>query len=253
MSEDLKGKTAVVTGGSRGFGRGIVAALAARGMRVVVVARNQEHLTRLAREISGNIVPVCADAGDPLVAARIVEVERPNILVLNAGARSIQRPTRFHTWETFSAQLQFDVKSAFTWIREALLLPLEKGSTIFIGSSGAALRPAAINAGYAAAKSALWAFARSVAQEGQELGVRVHCLLPIMTPETETGREALDDFARRLGTSVDQIAESKGMKPFLTPAMVGEAMVRILTDPSHAMTVGFRVTGNGLHAMVDQG
>lgn len=251
--EDFKGRTAVVTGGSRGFGRGMVEALAAKGARVVAIARDATHLEQLAREVPGNVVPVSGDANDPILAARIVEVERPSILVLNAGARSIQRPIRFHTWETFSPQFAFDVKSAFIWVREALLLPLDKGSTIFIGASGAALRPMSLNAGYAAAKAALWAFARSAAQEGSELGLRVHCLLPTMTPETETGREGLNDFARRLGVSAEQIAESKGLKPFLTPATVGSAILRILTDPNLTSTIGFRVTGSGVLPVPDQG
>ena len=243
---DWSGKTAVVTGGSKGFGRGIVEALAAQGMRVVAIARGEAELERLRREVSGEVETVAGDATDPVLAARVIAGSSPDVLVLNAGARGITRPTRFHTWETFALQLEKDYRSVFYWVREALLLPLAKGSVIVIGSSGAALRPVAVNASYAAAKAAIWAFARGVAGEAQALGIRVHCLLPVLSAATDLGREALGDFSRWLGMPEDAIAEQKGMKPFVTPAVMGEAVVSLLTDPAREKDVGFRVTGRGI-------
>jgi NAD(P)-dependent dehydrogenase (short-subunit alcohol dehydrogenase family) len=243
----LDGKTAVVTGGSRGFGRGIVESLAAEGMRIVAIARSEEGLGALTREVKGNISTLRGDVTDAVFAGRVIERERPDVLVLNAGARGLNRPTRLHSWETFSTQLNVDVKSAFIWTREALMLPLAKGSAIVVGSSGAALRPMFVNASYAAAKSALWAFSQGVAGEAQQLGIRVHCLLPVMAPESEVGREALKDFSKYTGVAVDKIIEDKGMNPPVTPAIVGAAVVGILTDPANAETVGFRITGSGLH------
>ena len=247
----LAGKTAVVTGGSRGFGRGIVEALAAEGMRVVAVARGEEDLGRLKREVKGQVEIVCGDVTDPVLAARVIEREKPHALVLNAGARGVNRPTRLQTWDTFATQVHVDLKSAFLWTREALVLPLGQGSAIILGSSGAALRPVFVNAGYAAAKAAIWAFAQGVAGEARQMGIRVHCLLPVMAPETEVGREALKDFSKYTGATEEQIIEQKGMRPFVTPAIVADAVVSILTDPSKATAVGFRVTGGGLVAIGD--
>ncbi len=96
--DDLRDQTAVVTGGSRGFGRGIVEALAGAGMRVVAVARDPGAL---AREVKGRVETVAADATDPVTAARVIDRERPRVLVLNAGATGPHRPTRLQTWETF--------------------------------------------------------------------------------------------------------------------------------------------------------
>jgi NAD(P)-dependent dehydrogenase (short-subunit alcohol dehydrogenase family) len=242
----LRGKNAVVTGGSRGFGRGIVEALAAEGVRVVAIARSSGPLEELKKEIRGEIETVVGDATDPILAARIIANVRPEILVLNAGARGISRPTRYHTWETFSLQVQSDLRGTFNWIREALVLPLERGSTIFVGSSGAALRPVAANASYAAAKAAMWVFARGVADEAKSMGIRVHCLLPVLSPETELGHEALRDFSRYAGVSEDVIIAEKAMKPFVTPAIMGSAVINILTDPTKDDDVSFRVTGQGI-------
>src|SRR5439155_1098067 len=187
LLDELRDQPAVVTGGSRGFGRGIVEALAGAGMRVVALARDPGALAALAREVKGRVETVAGDATDPVTAARVIDRERPRVLVLNAGATGPHRPTRLQTWETFSVFWQTDVRSAFLWVREALALPLERGSTIFIGSSTAAWSSQPLIAGYATAKAALWEFARCVAPEAASLGLRVHCLLPVLTRETAMG------------------------------------------------------------------
>jgi len=247
--DDLRDQTAVVTGGSRGFGRGIVEALAGAGMRVVAVARDPGALAALAREVKGRVETVAADATDPVTAARVIDRERPRVLVLNAGATGPHRPTRLQTWETFSVFWQTDVRSAFLWVREALALPLERGSTIFIGSSTAAWSSQPLIAGYATAKAALWEFARCVAPEAASLGLRVHCLLPVLTRETAMGRDAVAAFARWMRVGEADITRQMGLDPPLTPAIVGAAVVRILTDPGCAGEVGFRITAEGAQRM----
>ena len=64
---DSDKKTAIVTGGSRGLGRGIVQALLPRGLQVIALAKDAEGLTALAKEYAG-VEPVVADAADELVA-----------------------------------------------------------------------------------------------------------------------------------------------------------------------------------------
>ena len=66
----FKGQSAVVVGGSRGFGRGVVERLIARGMTVTAVARNARDLEELARETSAKII--VADATDEQASERIL-------------------------------------------------------------------------------------------------------------------------------------------------------------------------------------
>lgn len=247
----LRGKTAIVTGGSRGFGRGIVSALAAEGMRVIAVARGQAHLAALEREIEGKVETIAADVTDAAIATRTMQRERPQVLVLCAGAIVPITDVRHHTWESFSVNWDVDVKGMFLWVREALLLPLEPGSSIIVVSSRAARSTASAISGYIAAKAAQLAFSKSLATEAEALGIKVHCLLPQLTSETELGRDALAIFARRASVRPADIMERNGFLPPLTPDAMGEAVVRILTDPAYAQVVEFKLSGGGMESVVE--
>ncbi len=84
--KDISGTTALVTGASRGLGRGIAAALSAAGADVIAVARDGGRLAELPVQLGGSITPVSADATDPVVAGQLIDAHRPGILVLNAGS-----------------------------------------------------------------------------------------------------------------------------------------------------------------------
>ncbi len=245
----LAGKTAVVVGGSRGFGRGIVEALAGQAMRVLVVARQAGPLDRLRAEIGADIETISADAADGTVAVKIIQRERPQVLVLSAGSFAPIQETRLRTWETFSVNWEVDVKSTFLWTREALLAPLDPGSRIVIVSSQAAGSRFPAISGYIAAKTAQVVLARCLAVEAQPLDIRVQYLLPSLTPETELGHSSIQTFARRAGVDVATIVERNQLEPFLTPAGVGQAVVQILTDAGTAEVGGFKVSGEGLEPM----
>jgi NAD(P)-dependent dehydrogenase (short-subunit alcohol dehydrogenase family) len=121
----LAGSTAIVTGASRGFGRGIAEAFTAAGADVIGVARSAATVT--------------ADASDPATAHRLIEEYQPRTVVLCAGAAPVMSPLHEQTWESFSQNWNVDVAQAFHWIREALLRPLAPGSTVIAISSGAAI------------------------------------------------------------------------------------------------------------------
>ena len=190
MSElQIAGATALVTGASRGFGRGIAAALSQHGAQVAGVARDRGPLEELRAELGGSFTAVAADAADPNVAGRLVDTHHPRILVLNAGATPLPRPIQRHTWETFSRNWDVDVRHAFGWTREALLAPLAPGSIVITLSSGAALRGSPLSGGYAGAKAAIrWLTAYAAGESAREgLGIRFVSLLPQLTPATDLG------------------------------------------------------------------
>ena len=237
--------TAIVTGGSRGLGRGIAQALVARGVHVIALARDAAGLEALARELA-NVEPVVADAADEIVAARLLQERQPNLVVLCAGASALLRPLHLHSWETFSLNWEVDAKSVFVWLRNALLLPMKPGGHIVVVSSMAAINGSPLSGSYAGAKRMLWLMADYAAQEvsHEKLGLHIHCLLPTLNPNTDLGRAAVAAYVARAGVSTEEFA--KRLAPHLTPAVMGDAIVKLHEDPSRWDKVAYRIGGDGL-------
>jgi NADP-dependent 3-hydroxy acid dehydrogenase YdfG len=226
--------SALVTGASRGFGRAIASALHADGAAVVAVARNADALASLRHELGGAITTVVADVADPVVAGTLIAQYRPDTLVLNAGAAPMLHPLHQHTWETFSRNWDVDVRQAFHWIREALLLPLDPGSTVIALSSGAAVAGSPLSGGYAGAKATIRFITGYAADESARagLGIRFISVLPKLTSTTELGSMAVTAYARRDGLAVDEYLARSG--PGLTPDDVGKTVVDLATSVAHA-------------------
>jgi NAD(P)-dependent dehydrogenase (short-subunit alcohol dehydrogenase family) len=97
----VKGKIAVVTGGSRGLGLGRVEALVAHGARVTVVARSAEALDSVRARLG--VTTISADVTQEAAAHRIVAELRPDILALNAGATPPMGRLDQLSWADFTA------------------------------------------------------------------------------------------------------------------------------------------------------
>jgi NAD(P)-dependent dehydrogenase (short-subunit alcohol dehydrogenase family) len=233
-SSDQSSSTALVTGASRGFGRAIASALHAESAEVVAVARNAELLASLRHELGGTLTTEVADVTDPVVAGNLIEQYQPDTLVLNAGAAPLCRPLYQHTWETFSRNWDVDVRHAFHWTREALLLPLHRGSTVITISSGAAVAGSPLSGGYAGAKATIRFIADYAADESARagLGIRFISVLPRLTSATELGSMAVAAYASRDGLDVGDYLARFG--PGLTPEEVGKATVDLVTSAKYA-------------------
>jgi len=246
MSDNaLAGVTALVTGASRGFGRGIAIALSQAGARVVGVARDRAALDELRAELGGSFTAVAADAADPVVAGELIDTYRPGVLVLNAGATPLPRPIQHQTWQTFSRNWDTDVQHAFNWTREALLAPLAPGSVVITLSSAAALRGSPLSGGYAGAKAAIrWLTGYAAAEsERAGLGIRFVSLLPQLTPATALGAVYVGAYAARQGVDEDTYAGNLG--PALTPERIGQAVTDLVTDQGPDQDA-YLLTGAGL-------
>src|SRR5689334_18151978 len=104
----FEGKTALVTGGSRGLGAGIVRALAAEGANVWALARDPARLDQLRADVPG-VQTLAADVADPQTAPEALRATRPEILVLSAGATPAMAPVHQQSWEQFSRTWTTDV------------------------------------------------------------------------------------------------------------------------------------------------
>jgi NAD(P)-dependent dehydrogenase (short-subunit alcohol dehydrogenase family) len=247
-AKDLSGTTAIVTGASRGFGRGTVVALHAAGAHVVGVARDRAPLDELRAELGGAFTPVAADAADPVAAGSLIDTYQPRVLVLNAGVSPLSRPLHEHTWETFSRPWDVDVRHAFYWTREALLRPLPRGSAVVAMSSGAALQGSPLSGGYAGAKATIRFLTAYAADESERagLGIRFTAVLPQLTPATGLGAAAVAAYAARAGMEVEAFLKDRG--PALTPEQAGAAITALIGDPGHDQRA-YLLTAAGLRPL----
>lgn len=249
--ENVNKKVAVVTGASKGLGYDITRALAAAGAQVWAVARDEARLAALAREVNGVVQTVSADVTEAGTASSVLERARPDIVVLNAGAQPRTAPFLEHTWESFSAPWSTDVKQTFHFGQEILRRPLAPGSVVIIVSSGAAVAGSPLSGGYAGAKRMQWFLADYLQKASDELGlgIRFHALLPRqIIGETELGHIASSGYAKQLGITKEKFLERFGTP--LTPAMVGQAVVDIVTKPGYRTTRILGLTGQGLAPVV---
>ena len=247
-TQELAGRTALVTGASKGFGRGIAAALTKAEVSVVGLARGAARLEELRLELGDSFTPVVADAADPVSAGQLLDQYDPDILVLNAGAAPLSRPLHQHTWQSFSRVWDVDVQQAFHWIREALLRPLRPGSVVVAMSSGAALFGSPLSGGYAGAKGTIRFIASYAAAESQlgGLGIRFVSVLPQLTPATDLGAAAVAAYAAREGMTVAEFTATRG--PVLTPEQVGASITQLVADPALDQA-SYLLTGEGLRPL----
>lgn len=247
---ELAKKVAVVVGASRGLGRGVAEAFLGAGASVVAVARDPGPLAELAAR-TRELQLVAADGTDPVVAGRVLGQYNPDIVALVAGAAPLLHPIHHHTWETFSTNWHTDVRMAFHWLRESLLLPLRPGSAVIVMSSGAAVLGSPLSGGYAGAKAAQRFLADYAAQESRrnQLGIRISAVLPRLTPATELGRPAVSAYAARLGIGEDEYLRRLG-KP-VTPEIAGAAFLRLALESVDRSATAFMLTGDGLQPLND--
>lgn len=240
---DLGNKRIVVTGGSRGLGLGLVEALAARDAKVTVVARGIDALNAVGERLG--VATISADVTDALAARRILAEVRPDIVVLNAGAKPRMGRLDELSWSDFSAPWEHDVKAGLYWLQAALNMPLAPGSRVFVVSSGAAISGSPMSGGYGGAKRMLWFMAKyaNLAAERKQLGVRFQVIVPRqMVGGTGIGDEAASAYARALNVDIETYFARFGAP--MPPRDFGEKFVAVLDDPQYADGFAFGLKGD---------
>jgi len=239
----LKDKVTVVTGGSRGLGLGLVEALVAQGARVTVVARGADALESVRARL--DVDTISADVTDETAAHRILGEVRPDIVVLNAGAKPRMGRLDQLSWADFSTPWETDVKAGLYWLQAALNLPLKPGSRVLVGSSGAAENGSPLSGGYAGAKRMLWMMAKyadGVAKQ-KGLGIRFQAIVPQqIIGGTGIGDPAASAYAGAIGMEPEAFLARFGAP--LTPRKFGDYLVAVLDDPQYAKALALGLKGD---------
>ncbi|MFI6076533.1 SDR family oxidoreductase [Actinoplanes sp. NPDC051343] len=219
----MTAENVVVVGGSRGLGLGVATAARNAGARVTSVSRAQ------------------GDAADEAFADKVLAEQRPDLLVITAGALPEMRPLTEQTWETFSINWNADVRIAFAWLRAALRLPLDPGARVVVFGSGAELRSSPLSGGYAGAKATV----RLITGYAGGLGLQTTTVLPLITPGTAVGETAIEAYGVSAGLSPEEFRA--GLTSYASPEVAGQAIVALADAPSLAPV--YVLDASGLHAL----
>ena len=203
MAKPFDGKTAIVTGASRGIGEAIARRLAADGARVVVCARSEADLKKVASEIGGAAIALdlrLPEAGNQLAQFAVEKFGSIDVVVNNAGATKRGEFLTL-TDEDFADGFALKYFGAVRLTRAAWPhLKSSQGSVVFISGVGGRSPGAQFTIG-GSVNAALLSFTKAMAEVGIADGVQVNCVNP---GTIRTGR-----YTHRL----EAMAKQKGIDP----------------------------------------
>jgi NAD(P)-dependent dehydrogenase (short-subunit alcohol dehydrogenase family) len=240
MDLQLTGKTAIVTGGSKGIGKAIAATLAQEGADLALFARSEEVLRAAAAEIASTaarkVVPIVCDTGstaavDAAVARAAEELGRIDILV-NCAAQPGGAPPRpgieHLPDENFLEQMNVKVLGYTRCARAVVPHMKANGWGRIVNVSGLAARQTG-NAIGSMRNVAVSALTKNLADELGPFGINVTCVHPGLT-WTEFMEQTMQRQAEQRGETLDQAKERLAQ---------GNSVQRIITSEDIASVVAF--------------
>lgn len=221
--ERLKGKTALITGASRGIGKGIAEAFGREGASLVLAARDADRLQELSASLQSAgvaTIVVPTDVADEaqvkaLFAQAAASFPRLDILVNNAGIFN-GGPLEELSVEVWDKVMAVNLRGPFLCTREAMRMmkAQQRGRIINIASiSAQRVRPN--SAPYSTSKHGLWGLTQVTALEGREHGITCGCIHPGNT-EVETlaaGRAVSKEPVMRIEDWVDAVVAMAALPP----------------------------------------
>jgi NAD(P)-dependent dehydrogenase (short-subunit alcohol dehydrogenase family) len=254
---DLSGKSAIVTGSSRGIGRAIAEALAEHGANVVITSRKREACDTVADAINSRdgarAIAVAANISSKsdlqqLVASARAAFGRIDILVCNAASNPHHGPMAGITDEQFEKILRNNILSSH-WLAQLVVSEMTQrrdGVILFISSIGG-YRGSGVIGTYNLSKAADFQLARNLAVELGAHNIRVNCIAPGVI-RTDFSR-ALWENAANLGkvlqsTPLGRIGEPEDVAG--AAVFLASAAGRYITGQSIVVDGGTTITIGGI-------
>ena len=212
MDFKLQGKTAIITGGNGGIGRGLTLGFAAEGCNTVIAARDTEKAQEVIRDaqaqgVPGKVIAVAADVTDldsvdAMFAAALKAFGSIDVLVNNSGG--VAAPGPFEEQKPEDAQWEFalNIRGVCHCSRAAAkhMLAQGSGSIINISSNSSLLGEAGNNvANYAGCKGYVNSLTKALAYEWAGRGVRVNNIAPGWIVPWEADQVSSGSFWERFG------------------------------------------------------
>ena len=211
---DLSGRTALLTGASKGMGLSMAQALAEHGARVVISARKPDRLEAAAAEINDAVgatraIAVPCNTGDKEQLQALVSQARDkvgpiDILIGNAGANPYYGPSSEIPDDAYDKTIRVNVQSNLWLARMVVpdMIARGRGSMMFTSSIGA-FKPSLMLGTYGMSKLALIGLVRNLAAEFGPKGVRVNAICPGLV-KTDFARELWDkpEVAARIASEI---------------------------------------------------
>jgi NAD(P)-dependent dehydrogenase (short-subunit alcohol dehydrogenase family) len=182
---DLSGRTALVTGASRGLGQYFARALALAGADLIVTARKgsdaepfAEEIRALGRKVTSLSLDVRDEASIKQMAEQAAAVGKIDILVNNAGC-NVRKPTLDITWDEYNRVLETNLRGTF-FVAQSIarhMIPRKYGRIINIGSVTTVFGYANITP-YCASRGGVKQLTMALADEWGRHGITVNCLAP---------------------------------------------------------------------------
>jgi NAD(P)-dependent dehydrogenase (short-subunit alcohol dehydrogenase family) len=236
---DLTGKTAVITGSSRGIGRAIAEQMAAAGARVVISSRKAGPCEEVAAGINaagGKAVSIPCNVGDKaqlqaLISRTRAELGPVDILVCNAAVNPYYGPLLDIPDDAYDKTMNSNVRSNL-WLMQLVLpeMAKRKDGVVMIISSIAGLRGSPMLGAYAISKAADLQLCRNLAVEWGQHNVRINCIVPGLVKT---------DFARALWEDpvvLEQAVSNAPLKRIGEPIEIAGAAVFLASKAGTFLT-----------------
>lgn len=236
---DLAGRTAIVTGGTKGIGLATASQLAANEVKVAIVARTAAEVDRAVGRLSADGATVhgvsadCTSASDleSMVAQVTEALGPPDILMAFAGGFTRTTPVLEISEAEWRQVIDSNLTATFLTVRAVLpgMVERRRGAIVTMASNAGRLLDISLTASYAAAKAGIIQFTRHVAREVGPSNIRCNVVAPATTLTERVAATLPAD-------TIEQLSRSAPLRRIGRPGDTAAAAVFLASDASSWLT-----------------